>query len=178
MSVLLTLLSLCPLSFGNLYAQSAISASTVSISSSQALSKEEKPSPAPESLSVLEPPGLAGQFPSVKRFKAPLKWKADGWVLEKSSSKVKETDEFQLMSPPGSFADVRLRKGIHISAGDQLTVYRLASRHEKDLDAHARYLFKIGRAVVVKILTHSRCRIQIESANDAVQDGDLVKKDW
>ncbi len=178
MSGLLTLLTSCLFPLGNLYAQSAMSASTVSVSSSQAVSKEGKPSPAPESLSVSEPPGLAGQFPSVKRFKAPLKWKADGWVLEKDSSKVKETDEFQLMSPPGSLADVRLRKGVHVSVGDQLTVYRVASRHEKDLDAHARYLFKIGRAVVVKILAHSRCRMKIESANDAVQDGDLVKKDW
>ncbi len=178
MSVLLTLLTPCLLPLGNLYAQSAISSSTVSISSSQAVSKEGKPSSAPESLSVSEPPGLAGQFPSVKRFKAPLKWKADGWILEKNSSQVKENDEFQLMSPPGSLADARLRKGVHISVGDQLTVYRVASRHEKDLDIHARYLFKIGNAKVVKILSSSRCRIKIESANDAIEDGDLIKKDW
>ncbi len=156
---------LCLWPFQSLFAQNIASTSTVSNSPL-------------ESPSVSEPPGLAGQFPSVNRFKAPLKWKADGWVLEKKSSQIKETDEFQMMIPPGARADVRLRKGIRVSVNDRLTVYRVASRHEKDTDVHARYLFKIGTAKVVKVMGKSLCQIKIETANDAVEDGDLIKKDW
>ncbi len=163
-----------------LHAQTISSATTASVSVEQPIPKgeEKKPSSLLESLSVSEPPGLAGQFPSARRFKAPLKWRADGWILEKKASKIKETGEFQLMSPPGAKIEARLRKGVHVSVNDRLTVYRVASRHEKDLDVRARYLFKIGTAKVVKIMGKSLCQIKIETANDAVEGGDLIKKDW
>ncbi len=163
------LLFFCLWPFQVLHAQTVSSASIVSNSVEQSVI---------ESLSVSEPPGLAEQFPSARRFKAPLKWAADGWVLEKKASEIKETDQFQLMSPPGARVDARLRKGVRVSVNDQLTIYRAASRHEKDLDVHARYLFKVGTAKVVKILGPSRCQIKIEIANGAVEDGDLIKKDW
>lgn len=174
-----------------LYSQVSLSTTTTSTTSDQGLAsdfktlnqktlKNEKGSAdlALESLSSFPPPGLAGQSPSMNRFKIPVGWNPDGKVLGKAFNRVHETGKFQLIIPPGETTQVRFRKEVPVFLGDKLLIYRLSSLRDNDKNRDSRYLLDVGSAEVIKQLSATRYKIRILAAQDAIESGDLIKKEW
>lgn len=116
-------------------------------------------------LSAEMPPGMAGGFPSMSRFKLPKDWQEDG--------RVTGFVDAEGMAAQGDRIKAKL-KGF--SPGEELVIYRRDAREELDEDKHATYLLKVGRARV-EGGEKSAARLLILSSADSVQAGDLLKRE-
>lgn len=117
-------------------------------------------------LSAEMPPGLAGGFPSLTRYKLPRDWSEDGTITGFVDA--------EGMAAQGDRIVARM-SGDH-PPGTELTIYRRDAREELDEDKHATYLLKLGRARV-EGGSRGSTRLVILMSGDSVQSGDLLKKE-
>ncbi|HVE13616.1 MAG TPA: LysM peptidoglycan-binding domain-containing protein [Elusimicrobiota bacterium] len=143
--------------------------------------EEAAPEPAPEpvprasepekppldDLSTRLPGGMAEQYPSVRRLKAPAGWGADGKVLE--------LGDREFTAAQGDLVAVAILSGA--AKGRRYAVYREAAPTESDADQKARYLQRIGTVEISRKLAIGRYQALIVKSGGTVQEGDLLKRE-
>ncbi|MBI5631416.1 MAG: LysM peptidoglycan-binding domain-containing protein [Elusimicrobia bacterium] len=123
---------------------------------------------APDDISSEMPPAMAGQYPSLDRFKAPAGWARDGEVVEFEGR--------EAMSAEGDMVTGKLLGKAGVSKGHRLGVYRRDAPQELDEDQDALYLQRVGRVEVREDLGGGRWKLLILKSSDAVQVGDWLRR--
>ena len=118
-------------------------------------------------LSKAMPPAVTGHFNTMARVKAAKGWREDGAIIEFEGR--------EIMTSAGDVVAAKLKSPA--SPGDRFTVYRRAAVQEQDEDQKAKYLQRVGFVEVKEAVSSSRYRLVILKSADAVQLGDLLKKE-
>ena len=135
------------------------------------------PAPAPQppvarpaktdDLSIKMPDGLAGQYPSMTRRKAPKSWREDG--------RVTEFEGRELLAAEGDWFQAKLDKPA--ASGERFEVLRRVSEQELDDDSKGLYLQHVGVAQIKSADGGKRYRFIILKSGDSIQVGDLLKRE-
>lgn len=124
--------------------------------------------PLPDALSTEIPKGMTGQQPALYRLEMPSEWTPDGKVVEFKGR--------EAIVAAGDVVSVRL-EAEGVRKGWRYLVYRYGGPTEADADKSALFVQKIGLLEVLKRDGDKEYRARILTSGDAVQVGDVLKRE-